>query len=261
MRPTPEARGPRSLAPREHGAYGQLFVPLVTAFAMGHFKVGVLAIAVAVVAVFFAHEPLLILFGRRGEKARREDGARARSRAIGLGAIAIAAGAVAAAMAPWSAVLAGGPVLLAASVVAWLAARGEEKTAAGEVFAAGSLSGASIPVGLAAGVPLGAAAGAWCAFTLAFAASTLAVRSVISHAKAPVAAPRRVLPVLAIAIAAPLAAAVVPAWCAVAAAPMIATALWIAAFPPSPRSLRKVGWTLVGSSLAASATLIAGAHL
>ncbi len=70
MRPRPEpTTGPRSLAPREHGAYGQLFVPIAAALAMGRPSLGAVAIAVAGTAVFFGHEPLLVVGGGGGARA------------------------------------------------------------------------------------------------------------------------------------------------------------------------------------------------
>lgn len=261
MRPVPEARGPRSLAPREHGAYGQLFVPLVTGIAMGRPTAGALAIAAAGVAVFFAHEPALVWMGKRGERARREAGTPARRRLLVLGVIALAGAVVAVVSAPLGALVAATPLVPAAAVVGWLALRGDEKTAPGEMLAAAALAGVAVPVAIAAGVQVTWAIGAWAAWTLAFGASTLAVRAVIAHAKNKVAPWRRALPPIGAAAIAISLGMVAPWWSAVAAVPMILVASVIAAAPPSPRSLRRVGWTLVTSSIAAAAILIAGAHL
>lgn len=261
MRPATQARDPRSLAPREHGAYGQLFVPLVTALAMGRPTIGAAALAIAGTAVFFAHEPALVRMGRRGPRAQREDGARARSRLSVLGAIALAGGAAAVTSAPATAIASAVPLLPAAGVVGWLALRGDEKTAGGETLAAAVLSGAGVPVAMAAGVPVSWALGAWVAWVLAFGASTLAVRAVIAHAKTPIASFRRVLPPLFAALVALAAIALVPWWCAAAAGPMILVSLALAISPPPPRSLRRVGWTLVASSVAAAVILVAGARL
>ncbi len=49
--------------PKEHGAYGQLAFPLVTALAVSGTSVPAGLIALAVVACFLAHEPLLVLLG------------------------------------------------------------------------------------------------------------------------------------------------------------------------------------------------------
>ena len=62
----------RSMAPREHGAYGQLFAPIGAAIFSGHFSLASLAFAVAGMCAFYAHEPWLILIGQRGPRATRE---------------------------------------------------------------------------------------------------------------------------------------------------------------------------------------------
>jgi hypothetical protein len=56
----------RWLLPREHGAYAEVLFPLGTASCLGRPSVSSLALSVAVVAAFLAHEPLLVLLGARG---------------------------------------------------------------------------------------------------------------------------------------------------------------------------------------------------
>jgi hypothetical protein len=254
------AAGPRSLAPREHGAYGQIFVPLACALAMGRPTIGAAGIAVVGCAVFFAHEPALVLLGKRGARALREDGSEALERLALLSAVALVGGAAALAMVPPAVLATGALPLVLGAFVGWLVTRGREKTTAGEMAAAAALAGVAVPVAIASGVSWGAAFGAWSAWTLAFGASTWAVRAVIAHQRARVPWVRRVLPLAFAALAALVSAArgVVPWFCAAAAAPMIVVALAIAASPPHPRALRRVGWTLVGASLAAAAILVAG---
>jgi len=58
--------------PKEHGAYGQLVFPLATAFAIAGATAPALLTAIAVTAAFLAHEPLIVLLGRRGVRARRD---------------------------------------------------------------------------------------------------------------------------------------------------------------------------------------------
>lgn len=263
MRPSAAPRasaGPRSLAPREHGAYGQLFVPLVAALAMGRPTIGALGLGIAGSAVFFAHEPVLVLLGRRGGRALREDAARAKKRLGALALVTLAAGGAALASAPASALVAAVAPLFLGAFVGWLVQRNLEKTAAGEMAAAAALAGVAVPVAIASGVPWSAAAGAWGAWTVAFGASTWAVRAVIAHQRAPLPWARRVLPLAAAALLG-LAGALqgaLPWYCAAAAAPMLFVALAVAASPPHPRALKRVGWSLVGSSIAAAAILVTG---
>src|SRR5262245_28487506 len=65
------------MLPREHGAYGQLLFPLVTALAVGWPTVAAYGLAVAGIALFVAHEPLLVVMGQRGVRAEREQTRRA----------------------------------------------------------------------------------------------------------------------------------------------------------------------------------------
>ena len=83
---------PRSLLPHEHGAWGQLAMPLLTALAIGRPTVGSLLLTLAVVLAFVAHEPLLVVLGQRGKRAREQDGARALRWLAALGALAAGTG-------------------------------------------------------------------------------------------------------------------------------------------------------------------------
>ena len=58
------------MLPREHGAYGQLLLPVLTAMAMGRPTLAAVALAASAAAAFVAHEPLMVLIGRRGARAR-----------------------------------------------------------------------------------------------------------------------------------------------------------------------------------------------
>ncbi|MFO0761945.1 MAG: YwiC-like family protein [Byssovorax sp.] len=255
--------GDRSLAPREHGAYGQLGLPLVTALCMGRPGASAVLLAVASLAGFLAHEPLLLVTGQRGSRAAREVGARAYRRLAWLGAIMAIAGGLGFLLAPPAARLA---VILPLGLAALLTPfilRKQEKTAAGELIAAAALSSAAVPIAFAAEVPAALVWSAWLSWCLVLGASTLAVRSVIAHARAPLALGRRlVLPILALVAGAAVAAS---GWltppAALGALPMLGLALGLAAQPPSPRSLKKVGWGLVASSVLLGAALVVGAHV
>ena len=68
----------RPLVPREHGAYAEIAVPLVTALWMRPPTLAAVAWATAAVCGFFAHEPILVLLGRRGARTRQVRGRAAR---------------------------------------------------------------------------------------------------------------------------------------------------------------------------------------
>lgn len=275
---TRHAAPPRSLAPREHGAYGQLVVPLVTALVMGrltamesqaapspgapsgHPGVAAALLSIASVAAFLAHEPLLVLLGQRGPRARRTGSSRALRVLAGLGAALLLAGGAGFALAPPVARVAVTVPLALAAIVALLIAREQEKTAAGEMVAAAALSSAALPVALASGVAPACAWGAWGAWTLAFAAATWAVRATIAHNKGGSSFAGRALPLLVPAGIAALLAAL-GARLVVASLPVFLFALAVTGAPPHPRELRRVGWGLVASTVITATLLIVGCRL
>jgi hypothetical protein len=230
---------------------------------MGRPGVASVALAAAAAISFAAHEPILVLAGQRGTRARREEGARAARILAALGGGALALGAIGLALAPAEARISALVPIGLTALLAWFIARNAEKTAPGEILAAAALSSAGLPVALAGGAPAAVAWGAWAAFCLAFGASTLAVRTVVAHARAPMAWPRRtVAPALALAAAVGLGVAgLVTPLASIGAAPMLALALAVAAAPPRPAALRRVGWALVAASAVLSVTLAVGAHL
>jgi len=257
MDTSPRAASPRSLAPREHGAWGQLGVPLATALAAATPTLAGVSLALAAVALFAAHEPLLVAAGHRGPRALREDGDRARRRLATLAAVGALLGLLGLLGAPPAArasvVL---PLALAAAVGAFIA-RGAERSAVGETVAAAALAAAGVPVVCCAGVAPGAALWAWATWAVGFALVTPAVRSAIAHARSPSPLTRRAAALLPPLAALAALAAAGPAWSGLAAAPFALASLALVAAPPSPRHLRRVGWALVASSLAAGAALVA----
>ena len=74
--------GPRSLAPREHGAYGQLGLPMLAALGSGLPGAVAALLSVSAWTLFLAHEPLLVLLGRRGERLQVEQRPRAMVRLV-----------------------------------------------------------------------------------------------------------------------------------------------------------------------------------
>lgn len=245
----------RTLWPKEHGAYGQLALPVVAALALGRPTLASILLVIGAAAAFVAHEPLLVALGLRGARARREHGGRAARLGVGCAGLALAAG-----LGGWS--LGGLGVIFAsllplAFVVALLplVVAGRERTTGGEVLAGAALAAASIPVAVAGGVSLGSAALVWGAWIVAFTASTAAVRLVIARHKTG-ARDRSLLAVTGAATAGLVAlAAATPI--GLAAAPMVLAGWWLIARPPHPRNLRRVGWTLVACSTATAVLAVA----
>src|SRR5262245_61819779 len=255
------------MLPREHGAYGQMAFPLVTAFAVAGVTVSAFLAGLAVVAGFLAHEPALVLLGRRGVRARREQ---QRAAAPWLGAAlatAVASGIAAIWTAPpglriWFAL----PLPPAALLIAAIARRRENRWPA-EVSAALAFSLAAVPVCLAAGARPSTAFSVAIPFALLSVIGTLAVRVVILKVRGggdprATAITRVAVLFLALLGTAGLAWAAeveLVRWSALlAAVPGLLTAAAVALRAPSATYLRSIGWTLVAVSLLAAVTIIVG---
>lgn len=171
----------RSLWPREHGAYVQLGAPLVVALALAPSLAGGL-LAAGAFAAFLAHEPLLVLLGRRGQHARVELEDRAEVRLALCIAVASTAGLAGMGLAPDALAIAAW-VGLAAGVVVGLSWLDEAHTLGGELAAAAALAGAAAPVGVAGGMPADLAVELWMMWGLAFAPTVVAVHVVIDTHK------------------------------------------------------------------------------
>jgi hypothetical protein len=250
------------MLPHEHGAWGQLAMPLLAALAIGRPTVAALLLTAAVVLAFVAHEPLLVLLGQRGRRAVQEDGARARRWLAATGALAAAAGVAGIALAPPLARVALAlPAALAVAVGA-LVWRRLEKTTAGEIVVAAALASAGLAVALAAGAAPAAAVAAALAWVLAFAAATLAVRVILERVRSKgTRDPGRRNAALAAGIAAlafALVGAGLPATLGWAVLPTASFSIVVSLGRFSPKRLRELGWALVGSSVVTLVVLVAG---
>lgn len=252
--------------PREHGAYGQLLFPLATALAISPLSIPALLVAIAAMAAFVAHEPLIVLAGGRGVRARREQHRRAVTWLSASTALAMAAGIAALVSArPEARLLFAWPLLLAAALVALLLLK-REKSAGGEMVAALALSSVAIPIcASAASTPMMGVAVSFL-FAGLFIVSTLAVRVVILKVRGggdPDAVRRTRLQVGVIVVAITAAILLAPAFdlsrtaAVFAVLPGVVVALALAVRPPAATRLRTVGWTLVGTSAWTTAVLIA----
>jgi hypothetical protein len=248
--------------PKEHGAYGQLLFPLMTALAVGRPGAAAFAFAAAAVFAFLAHEPLLVLMGQRGPRARQESGTRAIRwfAATGIAAAGLAVFAIATMprVAQHAVIFC---AALAAILLSVIATR-REHTTAGEMLTACTLASLALPAALAAHTSHYVAVTCALVFAAAFVTGTVCVRAVITHTRRPPAYAARIAGALtataAIAILAffgaiGFASSIGP-W---AALPVCAAGVALVVKPPSARQLRIVGWTLVAATAAAAALLIA----
>jgi hypothetical protein len=264
---TPAAtRRDGSLLPREHGAWGQLALPLVTGLALGRPGAAALLLATAAVFAFLAHEPLLVVLGHRGARVEAELGRRARRAPVVRIAAAAAAGAGGLALAPPAALI---PSLVAAGLfvgAAQLAFFRLERTTAGELVVASALAVCAAPVALAAGAPPHWAAAAVVTWITAFAAATLPVRAILLRARTKGAVDRR--PLAAAGVTALVGAGLwsgshawIPWTAALAPLPVAALALALTAVPIRPQRLTAVGWSIASASVATLLLLVLGLRL
>lgn len=254
------------MLPREHGAYSQMALPLATAYLVCGVTVPALLTGGAVILGFLAHEPLMVLLGRRGVRVRDEAAVHARRSLMMVGAAMIAVGIAAivrtpAAARPWFVL-----PLVPATVVAIGVLRKQEKSGPAEIAVALAFSLAAAPVALAAGAPVATALSIAVAFAVVFVAGVLTVRVAILKVRAggnPRAVRRtRVALVLIMAIAlaglgAAAAYTMLP-WAPAAAIVPGAVVAIAFAFRSAPPRLKAVGWTLMSASAAAAAMLIGG---
>jgi hypothetical protein len=249
-----------SLAPKEHGAYGQLALPLVAALASVRPGLASLLAAGAAVAAFVAHEPLLVVLGHRGPRAQRELGERARSRLMVLVPLGLSAFAGALVAGGPSARLAFVPPALLGLAFVPLVLRDQEKTLGGELLAAAALTATGLPVALLGGGALSASLGAWGAWALGFGASTVAVRATIAAHKSPRAARAGGSPLgwwmLGLFTAATLGLGFALEPRVLTALPLVALSWAVMGTRPHPRHLKKLGWSIVAASLVTLACLV-----
>ena len=249
------------MLPREHGAYGQLLFPLAAALTIGTLTATACALAVAGIALFVSHEPLLIVLGQRGVRAEREQTRRAWRWLGGSVLVAAASGVTGILAAPppvRAAVLL--PLLLALALAGLIAER-REHTMAGEILSAVALSSLSLPVAMAAGATLQSAATCALVFSLGFALATVSVRSLVIGRRDRPEPPVRWLVTFLAAVSLALVwglerfEVVAPAavWAIV---PFCTAATTLAAIAPSPRRLRHIGWGLMLAGAASVAILI-----
>jgi hypothetical protein len=241
----------RSLWPREHGAYAQLLVPLITALVATRPTLASASIALGACLAFLASEPLLVVIGGRGPRAREHAGARARWRVLLLGSPAAIAGVCGLVLAPAArvpAIVAG----LIAIVVLGAAWKRRVQTVAGETLAATALAAAAMPVAVAGGIAIPNVLAIWAAWSIGYASTVVAVHHVLARHRRPARPADRAwaggLVVLM------LASVALARWqpAALIATPLIAVSAGLVVRPPRATRLRAVGTGFVIASLLAA---------
>lgn len=242
-----------NLKPKEHGAYAILGIPVVSSLLVTGPTIVGLCLAIASVAGFMAHEPLLVAIGHRGGRTQRGTPA-ARKRLAALLMITVACGVIAlvigSAEVRWALFVCGSLAIISFAV----AMAGKHKTLGGQLLGVMGLSAPSVPILLAGEASATVALQVWGAWIIGFAATTMAVRSVIAAQKRS----SRVLPWLSLAVLS-LAVSVLGSvgyWLPFATLPMLAMSLYLMLEPPPAKQLRRVGWTLVAGTTASALWMV-----
>ncbi len=247
------------LLPREHGTDAQLAFPLLSGLLVGGPTWSGVALALAVLCVFLAYEPAAVLLGVRGVRLQREESGAAR-RQLALAAPAALALAAAALLAapPRARLLTLVPAALAALVATLLPAR-RVKTLVGETLTAAALAGMHLPLAAAAGASGVALWGPALVWLVAFFLATLAVHAIKARQKQRDAwlGPLALGCTVVVAAAAVVLAIAVPPvrLPALALAVPLVAVLAVNVARVHPRAVRRVGWMLVASDVAALALL------
>jgi hypothetical protein len=236
-------------------------MPLATALAIGRPRAAALLLTAAIALAFFAHESLLVALGQRGKRALEADAPRARRLLALLGGLALLAAIAGLALSPPVARAAFAFLALLSAVVALLVHRRLEKTLAGEATVGATLASGGLVVALAGGAPLAWALACWVTWTFAFAIATLSVQVVLVRARSKGARdPGRAHALASLAllvIACGLAAAGLPWAAPLALLPIASLSVTVCLSHVSPKHLRTLGWTMLGTSVLTMVLLVA----
>ena len=250
----------RKMVPREHGAYAELLFPIVTVFLGGSPTTSTWLLAIGAIACFLANEPLLVLFGQRGTRTKREESERAKRALLVFALVALGTGIAGLLLAaPVVQYAVGVPLLLGVALV-MLAIQGLERSMVGEALAASTLSSIAVPLGLSAGLGLTSTLAVALIWLVTSLLGTAVVRLTVARTKAKsdeelarVRFERSLLvlvslAVIAVGVAAPYGTRV-GLWILAAAVPVAVVVLVMAVLQPTARRLRLMGWSLVAANL------------
>ena len=256
----------RLLIPREHGAWAQLALPLASALLVGGPALPAIALALATMLGFIAHEPTLVLLGSRGARVRTEQGPRARRWLIRLLVPAVLIGSWGLWSSPWPARLALALAGVLATLLLGLAARRRERSMLGEFTVIGAFVAAGTAVALASGTAPTVALTLAVTWLLAFGGSVFAVHVVLSRAQTKgqrdVGVRHAVLVVALCGGGSALAWAQGLGWVVPAAvAPMGLLSFSVCLSRFTARDLHRLGWGLATASTATLVLLVLGVKL
>lgn len=247
--------GRRSLLPREHGAYAELAFPLVTGLSLAPPRPASLALALAAVALFLAHEPLGILLGLRGDRLKNQEGGRARTRVWFISTFGVISGGIGVFLAGplvWPSILF--PLFPLLLLIPLVVLR-RQKSMVGELLVVTIFAALVLPIGnasMAAQSKLVLAAAVWWG---SFALGTVEVHAIKARHKdtagsrwtrwgSPLLSGIATLSCLGLVMA----GEDTYRWSALALIPSSTAVLLLTLLRVHPRRLKRVGWTLVAAN-------------
>lgn len=258
FRPIGVRAKPARLYPREHGAYAILAVPLATALAVAGLTLETVLIGIAGVTAFLAHEPLLIVSGGRGTRARAATPAAMRLLRVQLAVVATCGG-LAFFWGETTVRRGLALCLIFAAISLVISVSGHNRTLPAQICGIGGLTLPSAVVLAAGGVGLNTAIQFWLIWVAGRIATTVSVRSVIARYKASA-------PKLTIRIGDAL---LVASGVVVCVGIFSSGALWTLALPmlvaaavlrfanPHPIAIKRIGWSLLAVNIASGLLMIA----
>jgi len=250
----------RTMVPREHGAYAELLFPIAAVLLGGSPTTPTWLLATGAIATFLANEPLLVLLGQRGNRAKREESDRAKRALLVFVLVALGSGIAGLVLAPKAVQYAiGVPLLLGVGLI-MLAVQGLERSVVGEALAAATLSSIAIPLGFSAGLSWNTTSAVALIWLVTSLLGTAVVRLTVARTKIKTNEDRRrvglmrgllslaCLLVILVGVVAPFGSRV-GLWVLAAALPVAIVVLTVATLQPTARRLRLMGWSLVAANL------------
>jgi hypothetical protein len=242
------------LLPREHGAYAELGFPLLSSLTVARPTVVSAAMAAAAILLFLAHEPFAVVSGVRGRRVRDQSGRQAWWAFAVLAGTGVSVGVTGLFLADHAVRLATlVPLGLALALSPWVILH-RQKSLPAEILVVGIFATLVLPLGRAGGMSWELAATVATVWFMSFIPGTITVHALkLHHKRHTGAAAMRTggagtaLAVGGVAVAAAV-TDVAPALAAVAVLPPAGAAMILSIRPVHPRNLKRVGWTLVGTS-------------
>lgn len=243
------------LYPKEHGAYAILGVPFVVALVIVGLTPATVLFSIATVCAFLAHEPMLILAGCRGNRARVA-APQAWPILIRRLIVTVSCGLLAFAFSLPLARAGMSLCLLFASIEVAVAVTGKSRTLSAQLTGLAGLTLPSAVLLTIGGIGIEVAAQFWLIWFAGRVATTVSVRTAIARHRKNVLASRMahicdLLLVTAIIVCGGGILAGTPQW--LITIPLLLSAVVLRTLVPHPRHLKQMGWSLLAVNVLSGA--------